>query len=103
MAQNPAGSLIRSEGHLGAHLRRQRSRLGAPKAITATAHKLARIVYHLMLYGEAYVRRQEEAYAAEVRARQEKNLHRRAQELGYELVPRPQPAEESNGEPVLES
>ena len=42
-------------------------RLGAPKAITAAAHKLGRIVYHLMRHGEAYVREQEEAYAAEVR------------------------------------
>jgi len=34
-------------------LRRQRSRLGAPKAITATAHKLARILYNLMRHGVA--------------------------------------------------
>jgi hypothetical protein len=45
---------MRSKSYLGAYLRRQRSRLGAPKAMTATAHKLARIVYHLMRYGEAY-------------------------------------------------
>src|SRR5262249_11922182 len=38
-----AWSLMRSHSYLGAYLRRQRSRLGAPKAITATAHKLARI------------------------------------------------------------
>ena len=62
-------------------VRRQRSRLGAPKAITATAHKLGRIVYHLMRYGEAYVKRTEEAYAAEVRESQE----RRAKELGFEV------------------
>jgi len=67
-------------------LRCQRSRLGAPKAITATAHKLGRIVYHLMKHREAYVREQEEAYAAEVRARQEKQLHRRARELGYVVL-----------------
>ena len=42
-------SLMRSKGALGAYLRRQRSRLGAPKAITAAAaHKPARIVYHLV-------------------------------------------------------
>jgi len=39
-----AWSLMRSHSYLGAYLRRQRSRLGAPKAITATAHKLARIL-----------------------------------------------------------
>src|SRR5262249_7685585 len=38
-----AWSLMRSTSYLGAYLRRQRSRLGAPKAITAAAHKLARI------------------------------------------------------------
>ncbi|MEZ6142174.1 MAG: hypothetical protein R3B84_16560 [Zavarzinella sp.] len=61
------------------------SRMGAPKAITATAHKLARIIYHLMRYGGDYTKQQEEAYAAEVKARQERQLHRRAKELGYEL------------------
>jgi transposase len=80
-----AWSLMRSKSALGAYLRRQRSRLGAPKAITATAHKLARIVYHLMRYGEAYVKQTEEAYAEQVRQRLEKQLARRAKELGYEL------------------
>ena len=44
---------VRDQGgdYLGAHLRRQRSRLRAPKAITATAHKLARIFYTVMRYG----------------------------------------------------
>ena len=49
-------------------------------------HKLARIVYHLMRHGEAYVREQEEAYAAEVRERQEKQFRRRARELGYVMT-----------------
>src|SRR4029079_12282154 len=48
-----AWSLFRSHSYLGAYLRRQRSRLGAPKAITATAHKLARILYNLMRHGIA--------------------------------------------------
>jgi transposase len=56
-----AWSLMRSQSYLGAYLRRQRSRLGAPKAITATAHKLARIVYNLMRYGMAYVKQTEQA------------------------------------------
>ena len=80
-----AWSLMRNNSYLGAYLRRQRSRLGAPKAITATAHKLARIIYHLMRHGVAYVKQTEEAYAAQVRDRLEKQLHRRAKELGYEL------------------
>ena len=80
-----ACGLMRSKSYLGAYLRRQRSRLGAPKAITATAHKLARIIYNLMRYGLEYMKKSEEDYAEQQRARQEKNLHRRAKELGYEL------------------
>ncbi len=79
---------MRSKGALGTYLRRQRSRLGTSKASTAAAHKLGRIVYHLMRYGEAYVKRTEEAYAQEVRARQERQLERRARELGYEVKKR---------------
>ena len=81
-----AWSLMRSHGYLGAYLRRQRGRLGAPKAITATAHKLARILYHVMRFGEAYVKQTEAAYAEQTRQRQEKQLQRRAKELGYTLT-----------------
>jgi transposase len=78
--------LLRSKSYLGAFLRRLRSRLGTPKAVTATAHKLARIVYHLMRYGAAYVKKTEDAFAEQVRARQEKQLHRRARELGFAVT-----------------
>jgi hypothetical protein len=81
-----AWGLIRSTSYLGAYLRRQRSRLGCPKAVTATAHKLARIVYHLMRYGMGYVKQTEAAYAEQVRERLEKSLHRRAKELGFEVT-----------------
>jgi transposase len=81
-----AWGLVRSHSYLGAYLRRQRARLGAPKAVTATAHKLARIVYSLVRYGLAYVKREEAAYAAQVRERLEKHLRRRARELGFEVV-----------------
>ncbi len=81
-----AWSLMRSHSYLGSYLRRQRSRLGAPKAITATAHKLARIIYNLMRYGLAYSRQEESLYAEQVRARLEKQLHRRAKELGFSVV-----------------
>ena len=52
-----AWSLLRSKSDLGASLRSQRSRLTALKAITATAHKLARIFYTVMRYGVAYQKR----------------------------------------------
>ena len=83
---------MRSKSYLGAYLRRQRSRLGAPKAITACAHKLARILYNLMRHGVAYMRQEEAAYAEQVRARLEKQLQRRAKELGFE-VKKIEPAE----------
>ena len=76
---------MRSKSYLGAHLRRQRSRLGAPKAITATANKLARIVYALLRYGLVYQKRSEEEFVVNHRKQVEKNLHRRAKELGFEL------------------
>jgi hypothetical protein len=78
-----AWGLVRSQSYLGAYLRRQRSRLGAPQAITAAAPKLARIVYSLVRYGVTYLRQTEAAYAAQVRARLEKQLQRRAREPGY--------------------
>jgi hypothetical protein len=89
-----AWSPIRSHSYLGAYLRRQRSRLGAPKAITATAHKLARIIYNLMRFGLAYSRQEEAVYAEQVRTRLEKQLQRRAKELGFTLVRNDSPAAE---------
>ena len=95
-----AWSLMKSKSYLGAYLRRQRSRLGAPKAITATAHKLARIVYHVMRYGVAYMKQTEAAYAEQVRTKLEKQLKRRAKEMGYTLVKIEPPAVEAEPEPV---
>jgi transposase len=77
--------LLRCHGYLGAYMRRQRARLGAPKAITAAAHKLARIVYNLLRYGVVYLHKTEEEYAAQVRARRLKSLRRHARELGFRL------------------
>jgi hypothetical protein len=50
-----AFALFNSKSALGAYLRRQRSRLGAPKAITATAHRLARLVYTMLQSAASYV------------------------------------------------
>jgi hypothetical protein len=84
---------LRSKSYLEEYLRRQRSRLGAPKAITATAHKLGRILYHLLKYGEKFVQQEEAHYAEEVRERLERQLHRRARELGYAVKKIEPPAE----------
>lgn len=81
-----AQSLHRSDSYLGAYYRRLRSRLGAPKAITATAHKLSRLIYALLKHGHAYVDRGQEHFEQQHRARTLKNVVRRARELGLEVV-----------------
>ena len=69
-----------------AYLRRQRARLGAPKAINATAHKLARLVYAMLTHGTSYVDAGQEYYEERYRSRVVQNLKRKAQDLGFELV-----------------
>ena len=49
-----ASSLYKSGCALGAYYRRMKARLGAPKAITATAHKLARLIYSMLKNGTEY-------------------------------------------------
>ena len=63
-----------------------RARLGAPKAITATAHKLARLVYSMLRYGTAYVDAGQQAYEHKYRNRVLTNLQRKAKAFGYQLV-----------------
>src|SRR6266850_4283434 len=70
---------------LGAFYRRIQARAGAPKAIVATARKLAERVYRLLKYGAEYVCQGVEIYEAAYRARVIKGLARRAAELGYRL------------------
>ena len=82
-----AQSLTHSQTALGAFYRRLRSHLGAPKAITATAHKLARIFYHLWSTGDSYIDVGAEAYEQQYQQRVLKNLKRRARQMGFDLVP----------------
>src|SRR5687768_14370144 len=81
-----AQSLHHSQGALGGFLRRMKGRLGAQAAVTATAHKLARIVYRALRHGLTYVRRGQEEYDARMKERQLKALRRRARQLGLELI-----------------
>lgn len=81
-----AQSLHRSQSALGAYYRRMRARLGAPKAITAAANKLARIVYRMLKHGQAYVDRGADYYEREYRARAVQNLQRQAHRLGFEVI-----------------
>lgn len=84
-----AFGLLNSKSYLGAYMRRQRSRLGMPKAITATAHKLARLIYTMLKNGADYVDVGQEQYEERYRSRVVQNLKRKAQELGFELVALP--------------
>ena len=81
-----ANTLIRSKSYLGDYYRRMRTRLGAPKAITATAHKLARIIYHLIKNRKPF---DDTVFAEQERKHQErmkKRLITRAKSLGLQLV-----------------
>ena len=71
---------------MGAFYRRICRRLGAPKAITATAHKIARLFYTLWTKKESYVDQGAEYYEARYKERVIKNLKQRAKSLGLELV-----------------
>jgi len=55
-------TLMRSRTYLGAQYRRLRTKLGAPKAITAMAHRLARLVYRMLKYGQSYLDKGSEYY-----------------------------------------
>ena len=58
-----------------------------PKAITATAHKLARLVYFMLTKGQAYVEAGQQYYEERYRERVMHNLTKRAHDLGFELTP----------------
>ena len=72
---------------LWVHFTRMRAKHGGPKAITATAHKIARIFYHLLKYKEDYHDPGQDYYEQQYRERVIRNLKRRAKDLGLDLVP----------------
>ena len=84
--RNAALTLLRSQSYLGAQYRRLRTRLGAPKAITAMARKLACLFYRLIKHGQQYVDKGTEYYEARYRERQIRSLAKRAQKLGLQLI-----------------
>jgi transposase len=82
-----AASLKTSDSALGAYFRRMRARLGPPAAITATAHKLARIIYFMLKQRMPYHDFGTEAYEQQFRARVLRNLSRQAAKMGFRLEP----------------
>jgi hypothetical protein len=84
--RNAASTLLRSQSYLGAQYRRLRTRLGAPKAITAMARKLACLFYRLIKHGQPYIDKGTEYYELRYREQQIRSLTKRAQKLGLQLV-----------------
>jgi transposase len=82
-----AGGLARSKSALGAFYRRMAAKLGKAEAITATAHKLARLIYSMLSKGTEYVDAGQEYYEQQYQDRVLQSITKRAKALGFELVP----------------
>jgi transposase len=87
-----ATTLRASDSYLGEQFRRLRTRLGAPKAITAMGAKLARLVYRMLRYGQEYVDKGSAQYQAKYHEQQIRQLKKKAAQHGFTLVSTPDPA-----------
>ena len=81
-----------SHSALGAYFRRMCSRMDKPKAVTAAAHKLARLIYTMLIKGEEYTDLGQAYYEERYRERVLRQLRLRANKLGMQLVAAEQPA-----------
>ena len=84
-----ANTMHRSTSALGGYYRRMRAKLGAPKAITVTAHKLARMFYRLWKTGESYNDPGADYYEQKYKERVLNNMKAKAKQLGYEIALKP--------------
>jgi len=82
-----AAALRTSQSALGAYFRRLCARMDKPKAITASAHKLARLIYAMLTKGEEYVDQGQDYYEKRYRDSVVKNLTQRAAKLGLMVIP----------------
>src|SRR5204862_2735555 len=82
-----AASLYRSQTALGAFHRHIKSRAGGKQAVTATAHKIARIYYAMLTKGTSYVELGQQAYEQRYKKRRLDHLKVQAKSLGFQLVP----------------
>ena len=87
-----AQCLYHANNHLGEFFRQMRRKLGAPEAVTATAHKLARIVYHVLRTKESYNESVFLRHDHEAIKRAQDRLRKQAAKLGFQIVPQ-QPTE----------
>lgn len=77
---------------IGRFYRRKKAHLGAPKAITATAHKLACVIYHMLKYQEDFRPLDLAVYELKAQERRMRHLRKQVEELGYELIEKQQAA-----------
>ena len=85
-----AHCLYHAKNYLGDYYRKMKWRLGAPEAVTATAHKLARIVYHLLSTRQPYAEAVLVQSDQQENTRAERRLRRQAANLGFQLMPAPE-------------
>jgi len=88
-----ATTLERSQTALGAYYRRMKAKLGGAEGVTATAHKLARILYRMLTHGDEYVRQGMEEYEKKHQARKLQALQKAAESIGLQLVEKQKVAE----------
>ena len=81
-----AVTVRRSETWLGAQHRRRLARMEKAKAVKATAHEIARLVYAMMSKGTEFVERTMEVHEHAHRERKLFNLARQAGKLGLALL-----------------
>lgn len=82
-----AAALRTSKSALGAYFRRLCSRMDKPKAVTAAAHKLARLIYTMLTKGEEFTDQGQQYYEQRYNDQVLRNMVKRAEKLGLKLVP----------------
>jgi transposase len=82
-----ANSLCRAKGYFGEFFRRMRAKLGTAQAITATAHKIARILYHVLLTKQPYAETVFHQCDEQTKQRAEMRLRKLAAHLGFQIIP----------------
>ena len=92
-ASSKPGAVQRSsKSALGAYFRRMCSHMDKPKAVTAAAHKVARLIYTLLTKGEEYTDQGQDYFEERYRERVIRQITQRAAKLGLSVVPTAQAA-----------
>jgi transposase len=86
-----AAALRSSQSALGAYYRRMCARMDKPKAVTAAAHKLARLIYAMLSHGQEYTDRGQDYFEERYRQRVLHNLAQKAKAMGMQLIPSEKP------------